>query len=103
RHRPLQKVVGADVVPPLLPRPLVGDQRDQHVGAQAEVVAAVVADVVEGAELSGVEPDAAARAVGREQDLGQRPALDGDLVAMAFDDGHQSERPPYTAMTWPVM
>src|SRR2546429_7775221 len=66
-------------------------------------MSAVDTDVVVRAQLGGGESNAAAWAVGRQQDLGQLAALDRYVVAVALDDRHQRLRPPSTAMTWPVM
>src|SRR5256884_5682477 len=66
-------------------------------------MSAVDTDVVVRAQLGGGESDAAAGAVGRQQDLGQLATLDRYVFAVAFDDRHQRLRPPSTAMTWPVM
>src|SRR5204862_7967452 len=75
----------------------------QNVGPEPEVMAGVRADVVVGAQVSDVEADTAARAVGRQEDLGQLAALDRDLCEVALEDRHQRLRPPSTASTWPVM
>src|SRR5205809_353058 len=71
--------------------------------AQAEVMSAVSAHVVLRAQLVRFEGDAATGAVGRQQHLGQLGALDRDLFALACEDRHQRDRPPSTAITWPVM
>src|SRR5438105_14873006 len=67
------------------------------------MVPAFRAHVVVRAQLVGPQCDPAARAVRGKQDLGELAALDRNLFLMTFEDGHHSERPPSTAMTWPVM
>src|SRR5579864_9276487 len=100
RHLPVQEIVRPYVGPPFVPGPVVSDERDPHVRPEAEVMAATQAHVVVVAQVLDPEPHAASRAVGRKQDLGQRAAPHGDLVRAV---GDHSERPPSTAMTWPVM
>src|SRR5207245_3102238 len=101
RNGPVQQVVRTDVGPALEPRALVGDERDPDIGAEPEVMAALGAHIVVRSKLVKRERDAAAGAVGRQQDLGQRTALDRHFVARHLGD-HRL-RPPSTAITWPVM
>ena len=102
RHLPVQKVVGSNVTPSLLPRASVGDQSDPGVGAHAEVVAALAADVVVLSHRLQVERDTAARAVGRQRDLRELASRDAKLGRGLGQRVH-SDSPPSTAITCPVM
>src|SRR5260370_19471427 len=93
--------MGAHVAEGLLTRAGGGEQGNADIGTETEVVPEVGAHVVVRAQVVHHERDAAARAVGRQQDLRQRAALDRDFFVRPFGD--HSDRPPSTAITWPVM
>src|SRR5207249_58696 len=100
---PLEQVVGPDVGPALVPAAGVGQERDPGLGVHPEVMPAI-ADVVVGAQHCGVDGDAAAGAVGGQGDRRQLASADGHLLdQLPLAHGHQTDSPPSTTRTWPVM
>src|SRR5207302_898071 len=103
RQPPVEEVVGADVGPALGPAVEVGQKGDPGFAAHLEVMPAV-ANVSPVGELLAVEPDPAAGAVGGQRDLRQWTARQGHVLVSGGEGDHaQSERPPSTTRTWPVM
>src|SRR6202022_5188389 len=101
-HFPVQQVMGSDVAPALVPRASIGDQGDPRAGANAEVMAAVAADVVVLAPRLEVKRNTAAWTVGGQRDIRQLAPSDPNFRVCLGQRAH-SERPPSTARTWPVM
>src|SRR5207245_5629545 len=91
---PVQKVVGADITPPLLPGPAIGDESNPGIAAEPEMVAArahigVITKHVD------IKADATTRAVRRQRDGGQLAAREG-APAMRLRQLHHMESTPTT-------